>query len=54
MSKEDRETQIAQLKRFYGAKHLSDLVLEQAKHVERLQAKLPPTTDTQPRKVRFA
>lgn len=48
MRQEDREAEIAQLKRFYGVKHLSDLVLAQAKHIERLQAKLPQTPDMRP------
>jgi hypothetical protein len=54
MTEADIEREIAQLKRFYSVETLQALVLAQAKHVERLQAKLPPTPDTQPRKSRFA
>lgn len=43
---------IDQLKRFYGVTTLVDLVMIQARHVERLQEKLPPTPDLHPRKVR--
>lgn len=46
--------QIQQLKRFYGVSTLEELVLIQAQHVERLQAKIPPLRDEQPRKSRFA
>lgn len=54
MTEADTEREIDQLKRFYAVDNLRDLALAQAKHVERLQAKLPPTPDTQPRKSRFA
>jgi hypothetical protein len=45
---------IAQLMRFYNVETMEQLVLAQDRHIERLQAKLPPTPDTQPRKSRFA
>jgi hypothetical protein len=45
---------IVQLMRFYGVTTQEELILAQDRHIERLQAKLPTTPDTQPRKVRFA
>jgi hypothetical protein len=40
------------LMRFYGVRSLDELVEEQAKHVKRLQDKLPPYRDPFPGKVR--
>jgi len=48
------EQLIETLKRFYNVETLEQLVIAQDGHIERLQAKLPPTPDTQPRKARFA
>lgn len=43
----------AQLMKFYGVETLSDLVDKQAHHIERLQAKLPPTPNVfAPQRVR--
>src|SRR3990167_6386871 len=40
------------LMKFYAVETLPDLIKAQARHIERLQAKLPPTRDTQPGRVR--
>lgn len=50
---EPQET-IAELMKFYSVSTLEELILIQARHIERLQAKLRPMPDTQPRKSRFA
>lgn len=47
-----RAEQIDRLKRFYNATTLEQLVLDQAKHVERLQQKLPDMAHFKPQKVR--
>jgi hypothetical protein len=41
--------ELAQLKKFYGVEDMDDLVVAQAKHIERLQAMLPPLRDEFPR-----
>lgn len=41
-----------QLAKFYGVNTKNELIAAQARHVERLQSKLPPIKDEQPRKVR--
>ena len=41
--------EIAQLMKFYSVETMEDLVAIQARHVERLQAKLPPPRDEFPR-----
>jgi hypothetical protein len=41
-----------QLMNFYSVTSVLALVEMQAKHIERLQAKLPPIRDTQPGRVR--
>lgn len=46
------EELVAQLMAFYDVKTIEELVLIQHHHIERLQAKLPPTFDTSPRRVR--
>lgn len=55
---EDRErlvsAEVARLMAFYEARNLEDLVLQQAWHIERLQARLPGLKDEQPIKPRFA
>jgi len=38
--------------KFYRVESEGQLILALLEHVERLQAKLPPIKDTQPRKVR--
>lgn len=43
---------IETLKRFYGVTTLEQLVLIQAHHIERLQAKIPDRPDYSGRKVR--
>lgn len=43
---------IAQLLKFYGKQTLVDLVLAQDRHIEKLQSKVPPLKDDQPRKIR--
>lgn len=43
---------IAELLRFYSCESLQELVLEQAKHVEKLQTKIPPMRDEQPKRIR--
>ena len=40
---------MAPLMRFYNVSSIPDLIDAQAKHIERLQAKLPPTRDAFPR-----
>lgn len=49
-----RHSEVERLMRFYSVETLEELIAMQAHHVERLQARLPPTPDTQPRKSRFA
>lgn len=41
-----------QLMKFYGAGSLAELIGAQAKHIERLQAKLPPSPSLAPQRVR--
>lgn len=48
--REDGEQQ--QLMRFYGVDTLAALVKAQARHVEKLQAKLPPTPSLTPQQAR--
>lgn len=43
-----------QLCKFYGVETYPDLVANMARHIEKLQAKLPPTRDEQPGNARFA
>lgn len=43
---------IKQLLRFYSVTTLEELSLAQDRHIERLQARLSPACDEQPRKVR--
>jgi len=43
-----------QLCKFYEVETYPDLVANMARHIEKLQAKLPPTRDEQPGKARFA
>ena len=40
--------ELIQLKKFYGVQDMEDLVVAQAKHIERLQAMLPPLRDEFP------
>lgn len=54
MNEEESKETIDRLMKFYSVNTLDELVVMQDRHIERLQAKLPPTPDTQPRKVRFA
>lgn len=44
--------QVDALLRFYAVDTLEGLVEAQARHVEKLQAKLPPMRDEQPGRVR--
>lgn len=44
--------QVERLKRFYDVQTLEELVLIQARHIERLQAKVPDVPDYQGRRVR--
>lgn len=44
--------EVTQLLRFYQKQTLIELIFAQSLHVERLQAKVPPIRDSQPRKVR--
>lgn len=44
----DDNDKIAHLMQFYQVSSLKDLVLMQDRHIERLQAKLPPTRDERP------
>jgi hypothetical protein len=46
------EVDHSQLFRFYGVANADDLIACQSKHIERLQAKLPPMRDEQPRNYR--
>ena len=41
-----------QLAKFYGVNTKNELIAAQANHIEKLQAKLPPFRDEQPRKLR--
>lgn len=41
-----------QLAKFYGVNTKNELIAAQANHIEKLQAKLPPLRDEQPRKLR--
>ena len=43
---------IRKLMRFYGVDYIIDLVKAQEHHVEKLQSRLTPMPDEQPRKVR--
>lgn len=43
---------IEHLKRFYSVDTLEALIVAQDRHIERLQARLPPPKDTQPGRVR--
>jgi len=43
------DAEIKQLMNFYGVNDLWNLVIAQARHIERLQAKLPPLRDEFPR-----
>lgn len=52
MTKDPRAETIDRLMRFYDVTTLEALVLAQDQHIERLQAKLPPLRDEQPRPVR--
>lgn len=45
-------TSESQLHRFYGVATDADLIEAQAVHIERLQAKLPPTPSMAPQRVR--
>lgn len=47
-AEEDRLATIERLKVFYAVVTLEDLVLMQAQHVRKLQAKLPPLRDERP------
>ena len=49
---QERDADLDSLLTFYGVTTLSDLAREQARHVERLQAKLPPTPNPEIQGVR--
>jgi hypothetical protein len=52
MPTQDEYMKVIQAFKFYNANTEGQLVLALLKHVERLQEKLEPLKDTQPRKVR--
>ena len=46
--------ELKQLMDFYAVDSVEELALQQARHIEKLQAKIPPLKDDQPTKPRFA
>lgn len=46
--------EVAPLMDFYSAGSVEDLVMQQARHIEKLQATLPPLKDEQPTNPRIA
>ena len=45
-------SEFAQIAKFYAVDNMVDLVRMQEHHIKRLQAKLPPIRDTEPKRVR--